>query len=115
MTPQDLVREVCFRDTSPDEAEPDWRLERRDWEDKGFWEAFQSEMGCLVTQYPLRDMIPYLRHLIDESWRVEDTDIKDNIRSLLYYAWDRAREVETLQRRFAEAQMRLLALTAGSA
>jgi hypothetical protein len=87
-----------------------------------FWSLFQLEMTSWITGQPLEDVIPLLRCLIDKQWEDDpsfDGPLPDGVGysviSLLYYAWDRSREVVELRGRLREAHMRLLALTGGQA
>jgi hypothetical protein len=67
-----------------------------------FWTLF-DEMNSAVTSLPLDYVTPLLRRLINKSWGVGTEgwtldDMHLNIISLLYYAWDRARETRKLRR-----------------
>src|SRR5215831_5025463 len=76
------------------------------WEGADFWDLFSGEMDCSITSQPVEDVIPLLRCLIDKCRLASDEDpygremagayvqeTEYRIECLLYYAWDRAREV----------------------
>jgi hypothetical protein len=70
---------------------------------RSFWDLLTGEVYCVITSLPLDYVTPLLRLLIDKSWgaSTEDLhvgDIHDSLVSLLYYAWDRAREARKLRR-----------------
>jgi hypothetical protein len=88
------------------------------WGRYDFWQLLSLEVNHWITSQPIEDVIPLLRHLIDAYWEQPDdseppADIDGTIHCLLYYAWDRAREVEDLRRRVHEMETRLFSLTAG--
>jgi hypothetical protein len=95
-----------------------FRIDPSRWPAADFWDLFQAEASHSITSQPIAEVIPLLRCLIDKYWDLdEDTlppdSIADNIHCLLYYAWDRAREVRSLRRRVREMEVRLLSLTGG--
>jgi hypothetical protein len=80
-----------------------------------FWELFTREVDNWVTSRPLSEMITVLRRIIDKQWNGDEPadealeNIEPHVVSLLYYAWDRAREVETLQVKLQETEATLRA------
>src|SRR6516225_9033536 len=86
----------------------------------GFWELFDATSNHWITSLPLVEVIPVLRVIIDKQWEDDREvppaefvgDIQERIVSLLYYAWDRAREVQALQARLHEKEQELARMTA---
>ena len=77
-----------------------------------FWDLFTTEFWSIITSQPLDYVTPLLRRLIDKSWSANNEDIHvdaihQSIISLLYYAWDRAREVRKLRREVKELRAAL--------
>jgi hypothetical protein len=86
----------------------------------GFWELFDDTADYYITRRSLAEVIPVLRAIIDKQWE-DDRDepptqlvgeIQERIVSLLYYAWDRAREVQVLQAKLCEKEQELAQMTA---
>jgi hypothetical protein len=86
----------------------------------GFWELFDATSNYWITSLPLAEVTPVLRAIIDKQWEDDREvppaelvgDIQDRIVSLLYYAWDRAREVQALQAKLGEKEQELARMTA---
>jgi hypothetical protein len=97
----------------------DFKMNPVKWQRADFWDLFSVEIGHWITSQPVEDVIPLLRCLIDKYWDLEESrhphvcEIVDNVHCLLYYAWDRAREVRDLRCRVHEMEARLFAFTAG--
>jgi hypothetical protein len=94
------------------------RIDASTWKDADFWELFEAEANDWITSQPVADVIPLLRCLINKYWHLDDDapppgDVAHNIHCLLYYAWDRAREAQSLRRRVRELEIRLLSFARG--
>jgi hypothetical protein len=89
-------------------------------EQMGFWELFDAVSNYWITALPLAEVTPVLRVIIDKQWQDDREappaelvgDIQERIVSLLYYAWDRAREVQTLQAKLHRKEQELARMTA---
>ena len=89
-------------------------------EQMGFWELFDAISDYWITSLPLAEVTPALRTIIDKQWEDDRevppaefvSDIQDRIVSLLYYAWDRAREVQALQTKLHKKEQELARMTA---
>jgi hypothetical protein len=78
-----------------------------------FWDLLEQTFDCYITweHLPLEETVPLLRQLIDMSWRDRRFDrLRAPVLSLLYYAWDRAREVQVLRARLQKAEAEKLEL-----
>jgi hypothetical protein len=83
-----------------------------------FWHLL-DEMNHIITSLPLDYVTPLLRRLIDKSWGASADglsldDVQLNIVSLLYYAWDRARETRKLRREVATLRSELRRIRNGA-
>jgi hypothetical protein len=88
-------------------------------ERRSFWDLFTGEFYCVITSLPLDYVTPLLRRLIDKSWGASSEDIHvdaihDSIVSLLYYAWDRARETRKLRREVRTLRSELRRIRSGA-
>ncbi len=84
----------------------------------GFWGLLTDTFDCYITypNVPLEETIPLLRQLTDMHWTGKGRGYSERyeaVRSLLYYALDRAREVQDLRTELAAAKQQLAMLQRG--